>query len=349
MTNRQQRVLDYYERHHFPLTIKSTPELGRYSAVTRDVKKGEIILEDYPYVVTVDDRFNTEVCAHCFKVLRGTKLTTKCEKCGYFHYCSEKCRQNDDKHFPLECQALPKFGLLIAHHSDEMRLPARVLLRCVVKGEYEKEQKNLNSELIFGDVNDLISNVELLSETQIKEYSEIGRAVNKSIWGEDTSKYKKVEDLVIILSQILCNAYSYWFDNTTFYVQGFYIIGSYLNHSCYPSSFKYDEESTAKHTFLASRDLKAGEAFTYSYICLNDSLTRRRQDTLYYYLFTCRCERCVAEEKDPHAFDKFVDENVCKTPTCAGGVINLPEGITIRGKSGKICCICGANTPNRLL
>jgi len=129
----------------------------------------------------------------------------------------------------------------------------------------------------------------------------------------------------------------------------FFLISCFFNHSCYPNVFKFFHNNANHISFYATRDIKAGEALTFSYIDLNDSYHVRQQITQNTYCFACKCERCEDELNGGHAFDKFQKEGVCQNSDCVGTIIDLPEGINIDGSEGIICQICKTNTPNRAL
>jgi len=348
MARNLQIVTEYLKRHSSICTLNYSPDRGSRIIVSRDVKKGELVLEETAYCISIDDRYHTEVCAHCLKYFTSRILPFKCEKCEFPYYCSEKCKQSDTTHLPLECDAFIKFKDLGAQLEHELKLMARLALRCVVKGEYEKKQKIANSELVLEDIYLLIGNNELFPEATIKDYTDASHIVNKSIWRDDISKYK-IESVLDLICKIQCNTYGHFIDATNATYLAFYYAGAFINHSCHPNDFKFTEETkdgTITHYNYALRDLKAGEDFTISYIELVDSVIDRRKN-LQQYCFTCFCERCVDESNGGHTFDKFLETNVCQSPSCKGTVIYLPEGITLGKNSGIICSLCGTNTPNR--
>jgi hypothetical protein len=83
------------------------------------------------------------------------------------------------------------------------------------------------------------------------------------------------------------------------YLYGVFPMMAILNHSCDPS-VRYSKEGTnATITLTATRDIAAGEEIFTSYLgdTEEQSLTERRQALMAWLGTTCKCSRCLKEER----------------------------------------------------
>lgn len=83
---------------------------------------------------------------------------------------------------------------------------------------------------------------------------------------------------------------------------GLYVLHSHINHSCDPNiSIRHLDQRTAlsRITVLARRDIQPGEELYISYVNPGLPLESRRQQLLEWGFGHCKCDRCLAEEKDP--------------------------------------------------
>lgn len=72
--------------------------------------------------------------------------------------------------------------------------------------------------------------------------------------------------------------------------------GSFFNHSCVRNVDPiHDLDDTS---FIAIRDIKAGEELTISYTCPDQSFANRQHTLKLHYNFDCRCEKCIKEADD---------------------------------------------------
>jgi len=327
-------LIEHHRKHNFPISVAVAPNAGRFFIANKDIKKGETILEDYPYTTIVDRLYKHQVCGNCFKYFPERKLILKCDKCEFLHYCSEECRSQDNQHLPLECEAYKKYRE--SQFDNNLDSIVLLMIRCILKGEQEKQQNVKNSEFTFEDFNMLDGNEGSFPESTIQEFTKACHFVNKLVWGDDNTKYKKIDYLVSLLFKIECNSFGYWVDKSTGYATAIYLGSILFNHSCYPNIFKYHEEGTQKHIYLAHRDIKSGEAVTISYVDLIDPVDVRIKALQDLFCFTCNCPRCVDEINGGHHYDKFIDECVCKKDNCHSLLIELPSKVIICSTCGKL-------------
>lgn len=75
---------------------------------------------------------------------------------------------------------------------------------------------------------------------------------------------------------------------------GFYPSASCLNHSCIPN-VDFLPNGIGRLTFVAIRNIRAGEELTITYTDIITQSSKERQETLREdYFFTCTCERCIS-------------------------------------------------------
>jgi hypothetical protein len=331
--------------NNFPVAIKYEPEKGRYLITSRDVKKGEFLFSDKPYCSVIPDNHHEDTCHNCYKLVKGCTLEFKCERCHYPHYCSLACKTADTEHLPMECKALTKFNELTTNYDKDTKIMARLVLRFIIKAHHDKAQHNDDNsiKIRYMDIEQTVSNRELFSENIIKKFSETAHTISKCL-SDDANKFD-IEYIIDMMYRAESASLCFWNTNDDYYASCFCAIASLLNHSCYPSVIKYCESGDQGHYVYALHDMKAGDELLYCYCCLSDNLAARRNDLSPYH-FTCCCERCKADEKgNGAAFNTFLEETVCKNKECKATIINLPEGMNIRGKTGRICSVCGVNTP----
>jgi len=81
--------------------IKYGEGRGRYAVASREIKVGELIAIETPFVSLIDKEFSKN---HCWNCLLCTKSPIPCETCSGVVYCSKKCRQNaNDTYHRYEC------------------------------------------------------------------------------------------------------------------------------------------------------------------------------------------------------------------------------------------------------
>lgn len=83
-------------------------------------------------------------------------------------------------------------------------------------------------------------------------------------------------------------------------VSAFFPLGALFNHSCAPNVLYNDcsweeGEAAPRITFVAAKDIGAGEEMLHSYIDSGSPVGERRKKLLLTYRFACVCARCVAE------------------------------------------------------
>ncbi|KAI0068687.1 hypothetical protein BV25DRAFT_25399 [Artomyces pyxidatus] len=102
---------------------------------------------------------------------------------------------------------------------------------------------------------------------------------------------------------------------------GFYMVSSYIAHSCDPSARPSFSGGTAELHLIANRDLKAGDEVTVAFVdvaqhegeSIVDARRRRRIELARGWRFACPCERC-AKEDPGHGEEVQKDESKVEEP-----------------------------------
>ncbi|KAI9448004.1 hypothetical protein H4582DRAFT_1897720 [Lactarius indigo] len=93
---------------------------------------------------------------------------------------------------------------------------------------------------------------------------------------------------------------------------GFFAVSSYISHSCDPSARPTFENGDSEMHLVATRDVKAGDEITVSYVDASvhddedvvQARYRRRKELARGWRFACQCDRCVKEAPPPSAGEK---------------------------------------------
>ena len=83
-----------------------TPKDRLHVVAARDIKTGEVLHNEKPYVVTPLDGNIYTHCSHCFNF---TANGIPCRSCAYAIYCSNECTQEAlEKYHDIECKLIRK-------------------------------------------------------------------------------------------------------------------------------------------------------------------------------------------------------------------------------------------------
>jgi import receptor subunit TOM20 len=96
---------------------------------------------------------------------------------------------------------------------------------------------------------------------------------------------------------------------------GFFAVSSYISHSCNPCARPTFESGNSEMHLVATRDIKAGDEITVSYVdaSIHDdedavkARYRRRKELVRGWRFACQCDRCAREAPPPSAGEKEIE------------------------------------------
>ncbi|CRK87832.1 CLUMA_CG001620, isoform A [Clunio marinus] len=125
------------------LKCKFDDKYGRHVITTEDLKPGDIILIEEPFLKKLDDMNCYTRCANCLKTNKLNLIA--CEICSTTMYCSSKCQKNDELLHFLQChlQTIERSGIA----------PLKMVLQAVqIAGSAEKLKELLKvgaSQTVF--------------------------------------------------------------------------------------------------------------------------------------------------------------------------------------------------------
>jgi hypothetical protein len=95
-----------------------------------------------------------------------------------------------------------------------------------------------------------------------------------------------------------CNSFSFWLPDYTSYGSAVVPYAAKVNHSCSPNVCKTLLGPGLLHQFVATQDIKKGEALRWSYLDSTAPVKERKENTKLHYCFECNCPRCTEEEQE---------------------------------------------------
>jgi len=318
-----------------PFTVRVGEGVGRYVVATRDIKAGELILEDRPAVW--GPCFDTEaVCVECLGRPDGTIF---CHRCN-FPLCSEACRDGPN-------------------HKPECDMFAAMEPKVTIK-QYPKAPNTTNSS---GRICHEYGCITVLRMLSLRDSDPDSWARVQLLMDHDEERRKELDywkmfqKNVVDFIRIRGNLGDTYTDEeihraigilrtNAFQVEHDYMkaVGtdgkaiyptfSFLSHSC-SANGRYVVMPDNKLELRAQVDIAAGEEVTIQYITFLFGNTRRRRDIHQCWFFDCRCPRC----QDRTEFGLLFSAHACEE--CGGPV--LPENDVLYCKVWR-CQSCGWET-----
>ena len=312
---------------------------GRYIVAPRNIRAGECILIEPPYVIGPGPT-NYLVCLKC---LSQVDCTFSCEECG-FYFCSENCltAEHNEECLELRCLGLSEknYNQLIKNRNI-LRLKELLKLKEKAKlknGERPAEnsedylrmkalQKSLLTKIDTSKSrkdqilknNLIVTTLRTLREMEIDEAK---CAIVMSLQANIVPESHDESTVSPIINKIRPNAdpeflqriAAIW-DTNCFQVvlssgnkvQGLFPLSSMMNHSC-KANVQQSFSNSGSMIVRAIDDISEGEPLCLSYM---DSLwptRRRRKHLLETKHFECFCPRC----KDPTELGSFMGSPLCQ-------------------------------------
>ncbi|KAI1278405.1 N-lysine methyltransferase SMYD2-B [Halotydeus destructor] len=219
-------------------------------------------------------------------------------------YCSQACQRQDWNHVHKlkECKLLSTEN---GRRCNSMDLDLyRLLVRLVVKTLYDEKSRNMSCQLFDGTsrcLEDLMDHVtELRCDKQRYHMLKLTAAHIIDLGVEETE-----DGIIRRANQIFVNAFGIQLETLERKMAakpyeialGFYIEGSYLDHSCKPNAAQVFVGKTMIIRALCDIDSDK-QSVTDSYIDLMTPVGSRLQKLKQTYYFDCTCQRCVGDKSD---------------------------------------------------
>ncbi|XP_044252306.1 SET and MYND domain-containing protein DDB_G0273589-like [Tribolium madens] len=302
------------ERHtHFShasskITVKKSPDLGRYVVSNADIKTGEILVAEPAAVACLNpDKFGTH-CQHCFARLLAP---VGCPHCSSVAFCSPKCR--DDAILTYHKYECKFFDLLLGSGMSVLSLMA---LRIITQqnltqtlGIYDRKDTNALYNLCTNETKR--QNCDFLQRSLMAAF--LLRCLQKSGYfgGNDTvvptqTEYKVGEMLLHYLQILQFNAHEIY---ETLYDEkhslksakmvnigvAVYPTVALFNHECYPSVTRYFIGKTI--VIVSIRPLTGNLSISENYgpIFTRIKLPQRQRTLSGRYWFNCQCQACLED------------------------------------------------------
>lgn len=113
------------------LQVVSNKEMGRHVIAKEDIKVGEVLVQEDPYLILLHKSQVLFTCSYCLS--RDLNLIA-CDKCCFAMYCNDKCKQKAwQEYHSIEC---PLMATLIHMEFTKLELLA---LRTVIKARNDHD------------------------------------------------------------------------------------------------------------------------------------------------------------------------------------------------------------------
>lgn len=310
---------------------------GKGVFATKDFFKGEKVFEEtpfawYPRWDTVGGNYHTfksdHECQLCARTIerrglfgeknRSLLRPVKCKQCsGWF--CSNLCKKEAEAKFHrIECGAHNPHIVELAEKCRNWQWGApmgavRALERVIMEfeeGGIEQGKKAWTSLRAFATVRADVMDMKrkgdswfLYEEDYETKWKTTYDLMKKATCPPSSSS--GLTQFEMIPKKIRNEMFSYneWLNLIGKYSLndqngGFYLLQSCFNHNCdsncvvvHPNDGKY------RAIIKTLRPIKQGEEMTITYVNPRDSIAGRKQELRNWYMFDCRCQRCLDEER----------------------------------------------------
>nr|CAD1832952.1 unnamed protein product [Ananas comosus var. bracteatus] len=265
----------------------------------------EVIICQEPYASAPNKVSAGSSCDGCF----ASSNIRKCSACRIAWYCGNACQRAEWKLHQLECQVLAA----LSEDRKKMLTPAiRLMVRLVLRKKLQNEKVIPTSETDNYDlVNALESHISGLDEKQLVLYAQMANLVKLVL----PSLEIDLKEITHNFSKLACNAHTICDDELRPLGTGLYPVISIINHSCVPNSVLVFEGRVAY--VRALEPINKDTEVLISYI-ETAATTKKRQNDLNQYFFTCRCPRCTKNPNEELQDDAILEGYRCKDPKCYG-------------------------------
>ncbi|KAJ7513608.1 hypothetical protein O6H91_23G006300 [Diphasiastrum complanatum] len=309
------------------LAVSISEEKGRCLIALRDFCRGQVILEQDPYVSVLDKESRGARCDSCFVQAKSLK---RCSACKHVWYCSSTCQKKEWKLHQDECKAINE----VKRRKDQTPTSSmQLMLRLMFKRKLQLDKVVIRSAMDNHEIVELLpTHMADTSEERLVLYAQMANLV-AWIAGAATVDIKEVTQL---FCRFACNAHTICDEELRPLGMGLFPVVSIINHSCEPNTVLLFEGKRA--VVRALEQINVGSELTLSYIELGTSTESRRKALREQYYFTCNCPRCnhlgtgvVSLE------DSILEGLLCKNKACKGHLISNKGS-----QKGLLCQLCGA-------
>ncbi|CAH2267756.1 SET and MYND domain-containing protein DDB_G0273589-like [Pararge aegeria] len=291
--------------------VKTSNKLGRYLVAAKDLRAGERILSDQPFVLGPNSDTSL-VCFNCYLPLISKFLV--CKNCGLAPICpGDGCPEHSAKwHNQHECDFFR--NLKLNKGTSPMTMVQNVGSLLVLRALLKQNNNPLEWKIFL----ELESHLDRRRESSVWEYYD---NTVKFIQSLGLLENGQNQDLV----QQICAA----IDVNSFEVRGppipaigcaevlrgVYLQAALLAHDCVANTHMSINDNNVL-VCHASTDIKKGEPIYYNYTDPLKGTVVRQQHLMIGKYFQCTCSRC----SDITEMDTFMSSAIC--PSCKTGYMS---------------------------
>lgn len=248
------------EKSDKPYRVAVSDIMGRYLVANKDLKAGDLIIEEQPLVVGPCAE-SQPVCLGChLDLLKCAKKQYKCPNCGW-PLCSPKCRGIKKLlgHSTYECTALREHRVsdFLAESSDQelsQMYEAIQVLRCLLLREYRKDAWDKLIEMEpHNDIRKAIPSLWDRNQRVIVD------RINKK-WG--FGEYHE-EDIHTICGILEVNSFEV--GSVGKRARALFPEAFLISHQCSPNTTHTDHPRQYTISIRMTHDIKEGEMISLSY------------------------------------------------------------------------------------
>ncbi|XP_057376965.1 SET domain-containing protein SmydA-8-like [Daphnia carinata] len=304
--------------------VERTLNVGRRLIACRDLKAGDVILQEKPLVI--GPKYTAgQVCLSCYSSVDGR---TKCSQCGWPTCGRAECHTNDSDH-AVECGLIASGGRPIVGSLPVQAYQSVMVLRCLAL----KDQNP-------GRWEELLQLESHVQERRQGGLEDVDRATSVRLI-RDTLGLDVPEELILQLCGILMvNSFEQppMKANSPQGLVAVYSTASLLEHDCVANAIK---------TFTNKGDIVIRAAVSISKgdkisLCYTEPLwgtVNRQRHLSQTKFFRCACERC----KDPTELDTFISGLYCQKCPPQSGILLIENPLD--ETSDWVCRQCGTRQP----
>lgn len=229
-----------------------------------------------------------------------------CPYCCKLWYCCQECMDLDAiEHLRYECLSLQKFDIEWAkdyyQYCDDIITDIRLLIKTMNRRMIQLETGSCEFD---EEYQLLISNMDCYDEDVLLTLRGVVQYANYLV--PDHVDMDE-DELLEIYCKHRVNMFGLWAPTEECLGYGVYPRASYFNHSCWPNTTFYKNETSKipYMDFITALPIDEKDEVCISYIDISAGLMGRRQTLLDKYFFHCTCQRCQYQEEYPQEKDPY--------------------------------------------
>lgn len=259
--------------------VQHSGDVGRFVVATKDIKVGEVIIEEQP--VTVGPKqFTNPVCLGCHKEVG---FSFRCPECEW-PLCGPECQARSIHQ--IECSTLAKSKFKPNENHSSPKSGENPIYECITP---------LRCVLIKSLVSDnwnVMSAMEQHTERRQQEpfyQVNLTNTVNFLLKHMGLSSWSSAQEIIAMIDVLDVNAFEIRTDE--FSIRGVFPLTAMMNSVCNPNTQNcIDSDYTCR--VRAVRDIAKGQEITATYTLTLSGTLFRRKHLLESKYFACKCERC---------------------------------------------------------